>query len=164
MIPQIKKILYATDLSKNSIYAFYYAVDFAKKYGGEIIILNVIEPIPARTYGRFREKLHHDQQDMSLEIIHSRLENFCKRVQDREHISCDALVTKILVKIGDPIEEILKAADQEACDLIFLGNHGKGFLTQTFLGSVSRSVLDQSKKPVLLVPLPSDETTVWDEI
>ena len=45
MIPQIKKILYATDLSKNSEYAFYYAVDMAKKHDAEIIILHAIEPI-----------------------------------------------------------------------------------------------------------------------
>ena len=44
MIPQIKKILYATDLSKNSEYAFYYSVDLAKKYGREIIILHAVEP------------------------------------------------------------------------------------------------------------------------
>ena len=31
MIPQIKKILYASDLSKNAAYAFFYAVDMARK-------------------------------------------------------------------------------------------------------------------------------------
>lgn len=164
MIPQIKKILYATDLSKNSIYAFYYAVDIAKKHDAEIVILNVIEPIPARTYGRFREKLHHDQHETSMEMIRNRLEKFCKKVEERDNLPCMTLVTKILVQIGDPIEEILKVADQEGCDLIVLGNHGKGFLAQTFLGSVSRTVLDRAKKPVFLIPLPSEETSVWDDI
>ena len=46
-IPQIKKILYATDLSKNSSYAFLYAIDVAKKHDARIIILCVVEPIPA---------------------------------------------------------------------------------------------------------------------
>ena len=46
MIPQIKKILYATDLSKNAAYAFFYAVDMAKKYNASIVILHVVEPIP----------------------------------------------------------------------------------------------------------------------
>ena len=45
MIPQIKKILYATDLSKNSHYAFFYAVDMAKRYNATIVILHSIEPI-----------------------------------------------------------------------------------------------------------------------
>ena len=164
MIPQIKKILYATDLSKNSIYAFYYAVDVAKRHDAEILILNVIEPIPGTTYGRFRDKLHHDQHEVSMEMIKNRIEKFCTKVQERENLACGSLVTKILVQIGDPIDEILKAADQERCDMIVLGNHGKGFLAQTFLGSVSRSVLDRSKKPVFLIPLPSEETSVWDEI
>jgi nucleotide-binding universal stress UspA family protein len=46
MIPKIKKILYATDLSKNSVYAFRYAIDMAQKLDARIIILHVIEPIP----------------------------------------------------------------------------------------------------------------------
>ena len=46
-IPQIKKILYATDLSKNSSYAFLYAIDVAKKHDARIVILHAVEPIPA---------------------------------------------------------------------------------------------------------------------
>ena len=43
MIPQIKKILYATDLTKNSTYAFYYAIDLARKHDARIIILHCVE-------------------------------------------------------------------------------------------------------------------------
>jgi nucleotide-binding universal stress UspA family protein len=46
MIPQIKKILYATDLSKNSAYAYRYTVDLAQRHDAGIVILHVIEPIP----------------------------------------------------------------------------------------------------------------------
>ena len=45
MIPQIKKILYATDLSKNSAYAFFYAVDMAKRHNARIVIVHAVEPI-----------------------------------------------------------------------------------------------------------------------
>ena len=47
MIPRIKKILYTTDLSKNSAYAFRYAVNSAKNHNAKIIILYVVE-IPPR--------------------------------------------------------------------------------------------------------------------
>ncbi|HMK52713.1 MAG TPA: universal stress protein, partial [Thermodesulfobacteriota bacterium] len=53
--------------------------------------------------------------------------------------------------------EILKVVDEEACDVIVLGTHGKGFLEQTFLGSVSSSLLLRTRKPVFLVPLPSED-------
>ena len=45
MIPEIKRILYATDLSKNSAYAFFYAADMARRYNASIVILHSIERI-----------------------------------------------------------------------------------------------------------------------
>jgi nucleotide-binding universal stress UspA family protein len=49
MIPKIQNVLYATDLSKNSAYAFRYAVNTARKHDAKIHILHVIEPISAQT-------------------------------------------------------------------------------------------------------------------
>ena len=46
MIPKIEKILYATDLSENSAYAFRYAINSAKKHDADIIILHVLDEIP----------------------------------------------------------------------------------------------------------------------
>ena len=59
MIPKIKKILYATDLSKNSEYAFYYAVDMAKRHDAEIVFLHAIEPISSRAFGTLTDKVEH---------------------------------------------------------------------------------------------------------
>ncbi len=164
MIPQIKKILYATDLSKNSAYAFYYAVDMAKKHDAEIIILHTIEPISTRAFGTLTEKVQHDQHEVSMEVIRNRLRRFCEKVEEKNSLACVSLVAKILVQVGYPVEEILKAADDERCNLIVLGNHGKGFLRQTFLGSVSRSVLDRTRTPVFIIPLPSEKVSIWDEM
>ena len=47
MIPQIKKILYTTDLSDNSAYVFRYAMNSAKRHDADIIILHVVEHIPS---------------------------------------------------------------------------------------------------------------------
>ena len=43
MIPSINKILYATDLSDNSAYAFRYAINSALKHDAGVIILHVFE-------------------------------------------------------------------------------------------------------------------------
>jgi nucleotide-binding universal stress UspA family protein len=162
MIPEIRKILYATDLSKNSAYAFYYAVDMAKKYDAKIIILHAVEPIPpyARFYTSLMEKVEEEQRKTYIEEIEKRLVNFCRTVEGEGVTSCVALVSKILVRMGYPAEEILQTAEDEGCDLIFLGNHGKGFLKQTFLGSVSRAVLDRSRKAVFIIPLPSEKAAM----
>jgi nucleotide-binding universal stress UspA family protein len=167
MIPQIKKILYATDLSKNSAYAYQYALNMAEKYDAEIVILHVIEPIPpaARHYmkiyvdeAKWEEKIKYEQE-MAIEKIKKRLQEFCKR-ETQNDPRCLALVSKILVQPGHPVEEILKAADEEQYSIIVLGTHGKGFLKHSFLGSVARSVLDRAKKPVFIIPLPHDEAGI----
>ena len=45
MIPKIQKILYATDLSLNSVYALRYAMNSALKHNADIIILHVFEKV-----------------------------------------------------------------------------------------------------------------------
>ncbi len=171
MIPQINKILYATDLSKNSAYAFFYAVDMAKKHHASIIILHTIEPIrPYIGEGGVEiegvlKKAKKQQQEMDTEEIKKRLQQFCMNTEAQIGSPCVELVSKILVPLGHPVEEILKVADDEGCDAIVLGTHGKGFLRQTFLGSVAGSVLERCRKPIFIIPLPSEKTNInWDKI
>ncbi len=171
MIPKIKKILYATDLSKNSSYAFLYATEMARRYDAKIIILHAIQPIPPYVYYEggvgydTLERAKEEEQKVDIEKIREHLQGFCKKADAQIGPPCIELVSKILVPIGHPVEEILKVADEEGCDAIVLGTHGKGFLKQTFLGSVAGSVLQRTRKPVFIVPLPSEKMTFeWDGI
>ncbi len=165
MIPQIRKILYATDLTKNSVYAYRYAVEMAEKYDAEIVLLHVIEPIPPQVKhyisiyvdeSKWEEKIR-SEQEITIDQIKKRLQEFCKK-ESQDDPRCLLLVSKILVQPGHPVDEILKAADEEACEVIVLGTHGKGFLKHAFLGSVARSVLDRSRIPVFIIPLPLKDT------
>jgi nucleotide-binding universal stress UspA family protein len=166
MIPQVKNILYATDLSKNSSYAFLYAIDMAKRHDARIVILHAIEPPPP--YAKNKEIMDEflpEQKGEIIELIEKHLQEFCKKAQTQLGPPCLELVSKILVPVGHPPEEILNAAEKEGCDAIVLGTHGKGFLAHTFLGSVSNAVLHRTRKPVFIIPLQSDETTIgWDGI
>jgi nucleotide-binding universal stress UspA family protein len=167
MIPQIKKILYATDLSKNSSYAFLYATDMAKRHNATIIILHAVEPIPAYvdTYSGMTDVLKQEKLGEIVEDIKKHLQEFCRKAEAEIGPPCVTLVSKVLVSRGHPPEEILNAANKEGCDLIVLGTHGKGFLAHTFLGSVSSAVLDRTRKPVFIVPLPPEKAGFdWDGI
>ncbi len=167
MIPQIKKILYATDLSKNSSYAFLYATDMAKRHDAKIVILHAVESFPAyiNAYSGITVDIEQKQQGEIFEDIKNHLQEFCKKAEAQIGPPCVALVSKILVPRGHPPEEILNAADEEGCDVIVLGTHGKGFLAHTFLGSVSSAILHRTRKPVFIIPLPSEKaSTDWDGI
>jgi nucleotide-binding universal stress UspA family protein len=165
MTLQIKKILYATDLSKNSSFAFLYATDMARRHDAKIVILHAIEPIPAyaAAYTGITDELKRKQQEEIVEEIKTRLGDFCRKAEAQIGPPCVQLVSKILVPRGHPPEEILNAADKEGCDVIVVGTHGKGFLAHTFLGSVSSAVLNRTQKPVFIIPLPSEKTNLdWD--
>jgi len=66
----------------------------------------------------------------------------------------------LIVKEGDAVEEILSTADEKGCDAIVLGTHGKGWPKQTLPGSVARSVLERTRKPTFLIPLPSEKVGI----
>jgi nucleotide-binding universal stress UspA family protein len=164
MVPDIKKILYATDISQNSSsLVFSHAVDMARKHNATIVIVHAVESVHQVSYAgssvaAMMKTAQREEQEASLEEIKSRIEAFCLRTESQIGISCAGLVSKILMPFGNPVEEILKAAEAEKCDIIVMGSHRKGFLTKAFLGSVTRSVLERSRMPVYIVPLPSAET------
>ncbi len=166
MIPRVKKILFATDLSSSAYHAFLYAFSLAEEYKAKITILHVIEPLPqfAVVFKDFEETVRHNRQERDVHEIRRRLQVFCEKVGTRIDAVCSDYLSGILVPMGDPIEEILNAADKEGADIIVLGSRGKGLMRQTLLGSVSRAVLERSRKPVLSIPLPLQEGTDWIEI
>ena len=54
---------------------------------------------------------------------------------------CMDLVSKILVPLGNSVEEILKVVNDKGCDMIMLGIHGKGFLRQSFVFEFSHDAI-----------------------
>lgn len=161
----IKKILYATDLSKNSAYAFQYAVDYAEKHGAQIIILHVYEKLRWADMTELEDNLQIAEQlksvsrnkENAVNNIKKRMNNFCEKVR-KDDPSCSFNVAAIEVCEGYPANTILEKADEFDCDLIVMGTHGKGLITHAFLGSVAEKVLRRSRRPVFTIPLPEEDT------
>lgn len=160
MIPKIRKILYATDLSENSAYAFRYAVNSARHHKAKIHILHVLEEINPTILWEYyeREKLQQIREKGKEELkgrIQKRLESFCKR-ELLEEPECRDMVASVEVVEGDPAAEILRKADELQADLVVMGTHGKGLMAHAFLGSVAEKILHRIKIPVLTIPIPKD--------
>jgi len=169
MIPEIKKILYTTDLTKNSSYAFNFAVEMARKHDARIMVFHCIPTISASLFidggvtdGVYsvleREKAQEKEEDAVK--IRKRLQEFCQDIEGQIGPPCVDLISEIIVGEGYPVDEILNTANAKECDVIVLGTHGKGWLKHTFLGSVAASVLDRTRKPVFVIPLPSQQATI----
>lgn len=159
-IPEIKKILYATDLSENARYAFSYAMSLANRYGAGISILHVLESSPGseslitNVIGEKKwNELRKDNEQEVVNTIKKRLENFCEEVT-REVPECPFITDEIMVKIGNPTDEIMDLIEGGDYDLVVMGAHGHGIIGSALMGSISRRVVRHSKKPVLVIRLP----------
>jgi nucleotide-binding universal stress UspA family protein len=166
---QIKKILYATDLSESAAHAFSYAVSLANAYGAGITILHVLAEFPgeefianminADTWEEIKNRHYSEARDQLIGkkrnhvAIKEVLEAFSEEAQaDGED---QAFVTdEVLIKTGTPAEVIAKTAQEQNCDLIVMGTHGHGSIADIFVGSTAKWVIKHSPIPVLVIRLP----------
>ena len=162
-MPEIQNILYATDLSKNSAYAFKYATEMAEKYDALIHIVHVLEEMPFSA--RFQMEMYLTEEQ--LERFVNRTANIKKDIKNRLNIFCDKVrkndptcvfrVASIDVVEGYPAHEILDAAKATVSDAIVIGSHGRGLISHAFLGDVAEKVLRRAKIPVFVIPLPEGQ-------
>lgn len=161
MIPEIKKILFTTDLSENARYAFSYAASLANRYDAGITIMHVLEDISPTTdnlvvsiIGQEKwDELRGSNEKEVIETLKTRLTKFCDDVQ-AELPSCPFITDKIKVTIGKPVAEIMQEVENNDYDMVVMGAHGHSVLADAVMGSVSRREVRRCKKPVLVIRLP----------
>ena len=167
MIPKIQKILYATDLSPNAVYALRYAMNSAIKHDAEVIILHVLEDVDPASRTMLDlyidEKRHKKIVDEHTAETKNLIMNRLRTLRDKElndHPEFADKVISIEVCEGFPAEKILSKAEELNCDEIIMGTHSKGIIANTFLGSTAKRVLRRTRKPVFIIPLPKEETDI----
>ena len=163
MAPEIRRLLYCTDMGHNSIYAFEYAAYLAKLTGAEVHILHVLEALSDDA--RFTIETYVQSPAQRHKILDERIARANARLSERqekfwatqgeEGKKVREQIKSVEVCEAYPAEAILKRSAELNCDLIVMGGHEKGF-SHIFLGSVAKDVLHRSRVPTLIVPLPEE--------
>lgn len=163
MTPEIKTILYASDLGAHTRPVFQHAILLAQKLGARIVVAHVMEPLgtTARTIiesylpeGNY-QKLHDEGFIKTRKLMRSRIEKACE--EELGTSAADShLIADIAVLEGVPAQVLYDEAQQRKAELIVLGSHGHSRLGELFIGSTARRLTQISKIPVLLVPTASD--------
>jgi nucleotide-binding universal stress UspA family protein len=146
----ISKILVPTDGSKAAQKAAMYAVDLAKQLKASIIALSVIDQrsIIAQTVSALETARH------TIEPVEDYLREAAEGYTGEIKKLCDkaGVSSKISIKTGHPVEEIVKEAKRSKANLIVMGSHGRSALSATILGSVSFGIIHKDTSiPVLIV-------------
>jgi universal stress protein A len=145
MVP--KKILFCTDFSENSRPAWELAVDYAKAFGAQLLILHVMDYEDFPGYVDWGERLR--------EILGNVERNATERLQSMERECAQMVkVVKSQCRTGNSAREIVALAKEESVDLIVVGTHGRSGVKHLVMGSVARSVLKMAHRPVLIMEGP----------
>jgi len=147
-----KTILVPHDFSSSANHAAAIARDEAKLHGARILLLHVIDlphqlapdtvivpeatgaPISVREYAVSSAETH--LQDLT------------------QRLAKDGVSATPFIRVGSPIDEILRFSDENNVDLVVTGTHGRTGLKHLLLGSVAERVVRMSRVPVLTIRAP----------
>jgi universal stress protein A len=145
---KLDTILFPTDFSKPSEYAFAAAAALARDHKARLVILHVTPPVivygelippppasPEETVAKIWEAFHN------LEATNPKVRTL--RIETR-------------VEEGDPACGILAVAKDVDASMIVMGTHGRTGLRRLLMGSVAEEVLRKAACPVMTVkgPMP----------
>lgn len=144
-----KKILIPTDGSKLSAQAANKGVCFAREVGAEVVAIYVTQPFAA-TVGFDGMAAAYAITDEDYEkSARDQAQKYIKAVLDRAE-TAGVKATGKSVSNFNVADGLVQAAEEEKCDLIFIGSHGRSGLSRLLLGSVTQKVLSLAKTAVLV--------------
>lgn len=153
----VKNILVATDGSPRSEKAADSAIMLAQSCNAALHVLSVVDSGKPRTAMDFdldvAEEIKEDNPAIANEWEEDRMkpeQQFVGHVTDKA--SAAGIHANGIVRLGNPAEEILNVASENACDLIVVGTHGRGPVATAVMGSIATKVIHSGKTPVLVVP------------
>jgi nucleotide-binding universal stress UspA family protein len=137
MLP--KKILFCTDFSKNSEPARQLAIDYAKAFGAQLIIVHVVDTTGFPTYGDW---VGEDWTG----LVADEIKNILVRFKESADASLESVAkecslvlndVKTYCKLGAPQKEIIDLAVEESVGLIVMGTHGRTAVKHLLMGSIA---------------------------
>lgn len=139
-------ILVPTDGSAVSRLAEDAAIEFARRNGATMVVLSVAEPAgaPGAAAAPFPRETALAAEDL-LDAAQRRVQELVDRAQSAE-IPCQCSIALSY----HPYEEILKAAADFQCDVIFMASQGHGGAGKVVLGSEAQKVLAHARLPVIV--------------
>ncbi len=144
----MKKILVPVDFSDYSKHALKYAIEFAKHFDAELILISVIEPMiyPA-DFSMGQVAIPATDQNLS-----ERVEEELKNLDEKE--IAGKVKSKRIIKSGKPFFEINETAREEDVDLIIIATHGHTGVEHLLFGSTAEKVVRKAPCPVLTLREP----------
>ncbi len=147
----IRTILFPTDFSQSSMYAWRHALLHAKNHKAKLILLHVVHRMPkdyqflvvAMTPAQIYEAMKETAEEKMTRMV---------KAAARAGITC-----AMQIRDGAPFVQIIRCARKVKADMIVMGSHGRTGLAQVLLGSVAEKVVRKAPCSVLVVKHPAQK-------
>jgi nucleotide-binding universal stress UspA family protein len=138
-----KSILVPLDGSKLAEQALPYATTQAEKFGAEIVLLKVLQPLPEPAFSA--PSAVRAAEKASAQLVRDYLDGVAARLQVQN------IPIQVALVEGKPYVEIIRFAEENRIDLIVISTRGQSGWSRWLLGSVADRVVRGATIPVLLV-------------
>ncbi len=152
-----KQILVALDLSEDSLFVCRRALDIARDYGANVLLIHVVEFVYQMSiaydplfYPAYDELAINEEE--LIKRAREKMVGLIKELdmKDGSAGTRDKTSLEYEVVSGIPKTEILRIAEEKNADLIVCGSHGRsGF--ELLLGSTANAILHHAACDVLAV-------------
>jgi nucleotide-binding universal stress UspA family protein len=139
----MKAILIATDGSPSALEAVEFALELAEEQHAGVVFAHVapaLDVLPSASFG-WAPAVPHEVTEHDWSPLNEAVELAGAR----------GIEAKTAMLRGDAVDEIVAHADTIDADMIVVGSRGHGAIASALLGSVSRGVLNEAHRPVLVV-------------
>jgi len=154
---QLRKILVPTDFSEESYNAVRQALELARQFGSDVLLVHVIEPIhpyPVTGLSSYPMDLPPDPIFEMRGEAGKLLEQLKLEAKTKAGISLETML-----RVGRAYDQIVQTARNSDVDLIVISTHGYTGLKHVLLGSTAERVVRHAPCPVMVVRARETNTT-----
>jgi nucleotide-binding universal stress UspA family protein len=147
----MKTILLGYDGSRSAERALGRAAELAGAFNAKVVVVSVVAPQPVDTGGAF------GLTPYSAYVVGEADPQLDEAIWKQHRSEIEAFLGKSSVQVefegvvGEPVGEIVDAADRVDADLIVVGTREPGFIERLVTGSVSAGVARHASRDVLIV-------------
>jgi nucleotide-binding universal stress UspA family protein len=147
VMDEIKRIMVALGYSEYAEGIFKYADKLAAKLGAELVVANIINSRDVEAVSAITNMGYDLDPERYIKELKEERQNAFKQISKDSAVDRDSI--KLILQVGNPIDELLKIVIEENVDLVVMGVKGRTDLEHILIGSVAEKLFRRSPVTVL---------------
>jgi nucleotide-binding universal stress UspA family protein len=147
VMDEIKKIMVAVGFSEYAEGIFKYSDKLAEKLGAELVVANIINSRDVEAVSAITNMGYDLDPERYIKELKDERQSAFEKIAKNAAVSRESI--KLILQVGNPIDELLKIIIKENVDLVVMGVKGRTDLEHILIGSVAEKLFRRSPVTVI---------------